>query len=797
MEYFKLIIRRFSRNRVYTIINIGGLAIALTAALLIYSHVVKEWQTDRFHENGKTIYRLTLKSSYAQNWSSYTSAPMGPYTMEAYPGVKNFVRVLQTDDHIVRRVTDTEFSNHIRCIYTDRQFFDMFTFPLLAGTVRGNDSDWVVVSRSFANRFWSDKSPVGELLVLKNLWEVDDKGKEFRIVAVMEDFPVASTLQADIVADFSNMEKKQYNSWGMYGINTYFQLGGNAALEPIEKGIPRIVENNYHWIKASEFVVKLQPIEDIYFGSAHIQEDIPHGSKRLNSILCGITLLILILASCNYIMIKISGFNKNAASLAVQRCFGAGNRYLYRQIMGETGFHLATALILAVVLTLFLHPFFVQILALKSPYTFHFSIGEATVFITLLVLFAICIASVLFFYIFQRLDRKGIKANLVSFGSKWEVKKILSLTQMCIFCTLLCCSIVLIRQMDFVKERQLGFDSGHVVQLQWLDNRVNMETLKSELKNHPDVVAVSNGFSLPLIGDNPGTIFSEDHPGQGIEAYMIHGDADFLNTYQIKLSEGRGIRKDSYPAEREDFFTVRSDVCAEVVVNRKFAEQLNVENPLGTILKDHSRKMKIVGITEDFHFLPLYEATQPMYIIYDVPFLTSSVLIRYREGKRQEVMDYLKRKYDEQFEGAVFLSREYNFSELYNKDVAVVKLINVFTFIAIFIGSMGIFAFSMFMAESRRKEIALRKVNGAGEWQIIGLLNRNFVMRVLLACGIGLPIADYMMKKWLESFAYKVELNIEIYLLVIMISVVLVLTIITWQIWKAATVNPVDVLKQD
>lgn len=798
VTYVKLIFRKLVRNRVYSVINITGLAVALTAAALIYRHVVKEWKTDRFHANKEHIYRVTMHSFNSGEWKSLVFPPVIPTMKAENPDIKHYTRLSPALTFVVKPEEKPEVATHVQGYYADRYFFDIFTFPFVSGELNETtEPGWAVISQSVAELQWGGENPVGQLIFLKIPDRESDKGYYYRVAAVMEDMPVSSTLQADVIADMSVMEEKEYRYWG--SAYAYFELNDGADVAAIEARMPHMVEENGSWLKASEFEVKLQPLTEVYFGSDHLLEEMPHGSARLNAILCGITLLILLLASCNYIMIKIAGLSRHSAGLVMQRCFGAENRHLRRQLFGETMICVALASGLAIGFTVFLHPLFVRIISPRQPYDLHFTGSELLVFGGLLVLFILFITAVLSFYILRRLNRNGIKNTLVHADRRWDIRKVLSVMQMCIFSALLCCSVILVRQMNFVKNRNLGFDNEHVLRFYWNARMMNVEQLRSEWMQNPDILSVSNGPSLPLAGSLPREYCDEQHPERKVNSYLVKADQMFVHTYGIKLRDGRSIGWENYPVDPVGFFDI-SGACPEIVVNRKLVERMRLENPVGAVIRENRKdgfRFRIVGVMEDFHFLPLYEAIQPLFVVYYYPQWSGSMLVRYQEGKRQEVLSYLKQKYEERFSNSEFTYWKYNYSQLYDKDVAMAKLINVFTCIAILISGMGIFAFSMFMAECRRKEVALRKVNGAAEWQIIRLLNRSFVVRVLIACGIGLPVAHYAMHKWLEGFAYKAELNGWVYLGVIVLCIVLVLLISTWQTWRAASANPVKTLKSE
>lgn len=799
-EYLKLIFRQFSRSKIYTVINIAGLTVAMTAALLIYSHVMKEWKTDRFHRNGENIYRVTKKSVYSQNWEALTPAQYGPYAKAEFPGIKEFVRVVQLPGYNVKRVDEKEYSSGNACFFTDKQFFSVFTFPLIVGNIAEDwGKDWIVVSKEQAKKYFGATNPLGQVVMLKNPHDNTDNGKEFRVVAVMDDMPAYSTLQAGWVVDFSDFEKKRFDTWGMHGALTYFLLDKNTDIPAIETGIPEMVEKNYHWSKANENQVKLQPLRDVYFHSGHISEQLLHGSWKLNLILCGITLLVLSLAFGNYLLIKLAGLNNHIGNMALQRCLGANNRHLCGQILTETAISVLIALFFSVMLGLALHPWFVGIISPKAPYSLYFSLPETVVFLLLIILLVGMTGIFLFTYAFQRINRHTIKGITMVKAGRFDLKTALSLVQMCIFCSLLCCAVVLNRQMSFIKNRQLGFDNSQVINFSWpLSSKDNLDIVRSEFIQDPDILAFSNGYELPLFDDSPGTLAVAEDPEKNVSAYMVHGDAEYLSTYRIKLLEGRNINKKSYPVDGESFFDTRPDCLREILVNRKFTEQLGLKNAVGTVLQlEKYHKFLIVGIVDDFHFEPLYEPVKPMFIVYDMPFRSYSMLVRYNDGKRQAVLDKLQKRYQDKFPNSTFSYQEYDYSQLYDRDIALVRLIDIFTLIAVFVGGMGIFAFSMFMAESRTKEVALRKINGAGEWQIVALLNRSFVVRVLVACAVGLPLAHYALTKWLEGFAYKSELSWWIYAVVTVVCVLLVIAIITWQTWRAATVNPVEALKSE
>lgn len=786
-------------EQIYTLINVVGLTVAIVAAWLIYSHIVKEWNTDRFHVQSKNIYRAILKPDYAPTWEAWTCGPLGPYTKAGLPGIADFVRVYQNSYYDLKPLDSQSYISGENIILTDKQFFDIFSFPLEIGN---NEmpwgEDWMIISRKAAHRFFGNENPVGKIFRVKLSNDDKDLGKDFRVVGVMRDFPAASTLQADYVLDFTYLAKDRFQYWGMHGLYTYFLLEENSDIPAIEAGIPQLIEKNYPYLKASEMQYCLQPLEDIYFNDSSIGYDFPRGSVRLNIILTGITLLILLLAFANYLIIAMAQLYVRANGIVIQRCLGAGWGRLLGQIFMETGVYVGLALLIATLLLPVLHPAFVRVISPWQCYSLTLGVGDILLFLGIILLFTLGVGGILTGWVFRRLNRCSIRTVLQGAGGKIDVKTILSVIQIGIFMALFFCSVVLMRQMDFVRNRQLGFETREVIHFNWRDWEGHIQGLRPLLASNPDILSLSNGEELPLLGEGGRNMRISGQPDRSFKAWQIHGDADYLRTYRIPLVAGRNIDRESYPAKAKDFSIYRPDNIPEILINQEFARQIGTgEQVLGTLVRGEKEEgwYRVVGIVQDFHFLPLYQSIKPVFILYDIPSVSSSMLVSYRPGKRQSVLAYLRKIYETRFPNSDFQSTEYNFSRLYERDMALVKLIHIFTFMALLIGGMGIFAFSMFIAEKSRREVALRKVGGASTAQILLLLNMRFIWKIWIAALVGLPIAYYGMSQWLMGFAYRIELSVWMYAGVILVSLLLVILIISWQVKKAAHVNPVEVLK--
>lgn len=788
---FRLVLRKLSRGRFYTVINILGFTIALTASLLIYSHIMKEFNMDRFHKNGENIYRVNRKVN--GGWVAAIGSPLAPVAIEEVPAVENGVR-LKRSKKSVKLFKDENFLSVEKCIETDRSFFTMFSFPFVKGDMPDEgQKDWCVVSEKYAHLLFGQKNPVGEILEIKNTSNVAIS-KSYRIMGVLKDISERSSIQADLL-----LQLDPFWSWSERESETFLQLVPNADVVSVTGEINALYKKYY----IIETQVELQPLQDIYFNSGDISFNeswgyIPRGSWQLTFILTVITLVILILASCNYFLIKVARLNEELPQMALQKCYGSTVLSLHLQLVFETLVQLGIAFMLAGILAKVLSPFFIGVMSPQQPYPIHLTGFEIAIFIILLLALVVLINWGLYLYVQRYLNTQTMKKSIDNNHGRYDIKRVLSVVQMCIFCTFLFGSLVVLKQMNYMQNKDLGMNKENRL---WVDIFYdNLNTLKEELLRDPNILAVSSGENLPVEEVSLFPFQWVDGSEGEFEAIQILGDDDFIDVYQIGLKEGRSISKEyayKYNYERSQ----GGSYCleTEVLVNETFVRMNRLKNPVGTVFKHDDFFFRIVGVVEDFNYQPLYKSIQPLVIAHGGGMVnTSSVNIRYRQGTRDEVLESLKEFYKKQpFYMDEMDYREYLDSDIYDKEVTFMRMVNIFTFIAFGIGGMGIFAFSVFLAENKKKEIALRKVNGAASREILSLLNYSFVRRTLIACLVGIPVGYCITQRWLESFAYKTSVEWWIFALVCIFCVFFVLLVVSWQTWRMATANPIESLKNE
>lgn len=786
MNYFRYIIRKLANNKVYSIINVLGLAIAMTTALLIYTFIENENNTDQWHKNVHKIYRFTqIMKENQQHWEPQCCNALPEFAIKEISGIEKATRITSGDDISCKSEAMSDFIHGYSCFEADTTFFDIFSFPVCAGeTSNFNTNNWIVITESCAYQFFGHENPVGKNIRLKDKYSASPS--DYVVKAVIRDFK-NSSLKADFIFSYENGNGNR-NPWNSWGPEAFFLISENTDIANVEKSMKNIVSQHAPYY--SQMKIQLQPFQDMYLGSAHISDNYAHGSILWNNILYGIGILILLIAFSNYLIIAMARTSSDITFFTIQKYFGATNRHFLYRLFSEIGLHFTSSLLLSFILTAFFYTSFTQMISLGHSGKSILFPQEYLAFILLSGALFIATGFILYVHTRTQMNQKSIKHSYATVIQKIKIKQTLSIVQMCIFCTMLFCSFIIAKQVYYVRNASLGYHSENM--LSFYPGVKTPETLKEELKNNPDILSVTHGTSLPIhLGytDRSVSIMNGTEKKEMI-CNIIPADESYIDTYGIKLTAGK----------KPEFRNYTNDVgIKEILVNQKFVEKAGLTQPIGTLLETpNSDVCRIVGITEDFHTQSLYHPLKPAMTIYGSFWIMADrLIVSYKDGKRNEVMKYLKET------NPAFTPVEWRISDvgtsehISGNDQMITKLIYLFTGIALFIGALGIFAYSLFMATERKKEVAIRKVNGATEWEILQKLNRGFIVRTLLACGISIPMALYSTERWLEQFAYQTTLSWWIFPLITGICICLVVSVTSWQTWKAAVQNPIDSIKSE
>ncbi len=785
-----IIARQLSRNKLYTFISILSMAMALAITLLVYSFVVKEIKTDHFHKNGREIFRLLSRQKPSDHYQAHQFGIFGTDFFQHASDIKSFARTWEVASNIKSDPAQT-IAYPVKCLYADTTFFNIFTFPLLSGEVTAHSPyQWAVISRKAAQTYFGKANPVGqEIFIQDNWWS--RKMQTYQVVAVMEDIPAWSTIKTDIVLDYRYME--QFTSWNNNRQTiTYVLLNAEQSKTNTEEQILRTYRNIFPDFKGD---IKLQPLHDIYYDQDQVKyfssANIPKGSLFFTQIIVGITLLILFLSSGSYIMIKIGQIQHNLRLFALQRSFGAPNRSVWTYFLSETALFFALSGMLGVLLTMLFFEPFQKIITPDFRYPFPADALSILCFMGIMILTVLFITAVLASFYLKRLHC-GIKDALHIRLSHFDLRRIIAFISIAIFCLLLMDALLIHRQMNYLKNKELGYAKNTITVFG------SDLALEKTLNDNPFILSTSLG-ATPLPNTNPSffklSCFFETSGEMSSKAEIITGDANYLDTYQITLLEGENFDIQSEP---------KSEGVIPLLVNQEFIKQSGLQHPLGTLFRGRLNEntdepmttFQIIGIVKNFHLWPLYEAIPPLVICYSKGsagrgFMDNSLTsFRYLPGKKGEVWKYLEYHKINSFYA-------YDYEKLYDKENSLILLINMTTFMALIIGGFGIFAFSVFFANSRQKEVALRKINGSSKWEIQMIFHRQFIKLTLFAFILTLPPGYFLIQSWLEKFAYRSPIDWYVFPGILLACLAVVYLIVTWQIQRIADINPVESLKEE
>ena len=409
-QYVRLIVRKLSRNRVYTMINIIGLSIAFSAAWLIYNHTANEWSMDGYLKNSDHIYRVITRYDDEDFWNSRTNTPFGPTAKQTFPEIVQVARYFQKD-YLIKIKEDQDFIVEPKLAFVDLPFFDLFEIPAVQGKIDTTVFSWIVFTETSAKRYFNKENPIGKMVSIKDL--VNNRKKEIKcqVVAVVKDFPANSTIQTNIMVDCRQGAPYFDEYRGNHSLHTYFHILPTADLRTIENKLPAIASNMPDDV--NHYSHKLQPLKDIYFHSDHLREDeLLRGSKSLTYLLWSITILILLLAAGNFLLIRIAQQDRDSSRFAIHKCYGASNKHLFYQLLGEIGLQTGVILLFSCILTHVLHPYFIQILSPEHIYPFKLFNLSNFMFIGFICLIMGFICSILYFHFKHHINREGVRNML-------------------------------------------------------------------------------------------------------------------------------------------------------------------------------------------------------------------------------------------------------------------------------------------------------------------------------------------------------------------------------------------------
>ncbi|HEX6982448.1 MAG TPA: ABC transporter permease [Balneolaceae bacterium] len=791
-NYLKIAFRNLKSHKGYTFINIFGLAIGFAVCIIIALFVQHKLSYDGFHKKAERIYRVARMDSVegVAELKISQPAPLGPLLEKAYPEVLQAVQFSKSSRPILVRYGAKSFYE-TGLLYADSSFFSVFSFKLLSGNPQTalQRPYTVVLSESMAEKYFGSKNPLGESIILEN-------EQSYEVTGVIENAPANSSIQYRFVTSFATKYDQrhrmmvEYNGgWNMAAFPTYLLLRSDASASELEKKLPALLQDRAksHYFISTKY--QLEPLSRIYLHSPADNELGPSGDIRYVYIFITVAIMVLLVASANYMNLATASAGRRAREVGVRKTAGASRIELAWQFLGESLLFCIIAGILALGFVQVLLPIVEQLAGISLSTGF---IGHPT----FIAVFSITILIVgLFSGAYPALVLSAFYPRKVLMGDTQTglgsafVRKGMVVFQFAVSVLMLISAAVVWLQLDFIQDKQLGLNAEHVIviPLQGAFSTEKAETFKQELLQSPQVTAASISTTIPTKGTPSFSVEAEGYDGN-LSMIQFDVDVDYLETLGIKLKTGRQLS-----AQRP------TDLKEAVLLNEVAVAELGWKDPVGkTISFGGQDPQTVIGVVENFHFTSFHEKIAPIFIRHYQRWVAyTAVKINTNELKQAlEQIEQIWLQFAPNYPFDYFFLNE-AFEQLYRSEHRIARIFTIFFCIAIFIACLGLFGLAAYASERRTKEIGIRKVMGATVSNIVSLLSKDFLKLVLIGFVIAVPIAWYFMQQWLQDFAYRIEIGFGIFLLAGALALFIALATVSWQSIRAALANPVDSLRSE
>jgi len=797
-NYLKIAFRSLKKHKGYSFINISGLAIGMAVCMLIMIWILNELSYDRFHEKADRICRVTMDikiGSILHTPVSLTAA--GPSLVDDFAEVITAARIGRP--------------NRISVEYEDRLFqeadvgfaenaiFDIFTFPFVSGDLKtALEAPYsVVITESMARKYFGDEDPLGKMLRFNN-------EKEFSVTGVVKDVPPNSHFQFNMLRSFQTLIAEgsvRDDMWFDLRFYTYLLLDEQTDSKKLEQKLPGFIDKHLgEALKSTGGSVQLflQPMRSIHLYS-DFERDISANSDITTVYLfSGIALFVLLIAGINFINLSTARSSTRAQEVGMRKTLGAVRSRLIGQFLGESLIHSILAMGLAIVLLKLSLPLFNSVIGRELTLNFIQAPWLLAAFLGMAVIVGVFAGSYPAFILSSFPPVLVLKGLLKAGGSYSRFRKILVVFQFSISIALIAGTMIVYNQIIFMKNKELGFNKEHVVIIPRMSEnlRKSYRSIRSELLSLSGVMDVGASDLVPSRGHLVAPFLPEGFADDQIMTMdYMNVDAHYIPTMDMEIVAGRNFS--------EDFST---DPDESVLINESAAKKIGWENPLGKRFvfrppPDSGREtiyLSVIGVVKDFHMQSLRERIEPLIIFYDYDSLLT-LSIRIASDNIPHTMGLLEKKWKELDPNRPFnfLFLDDSFDSLYRKEDRLKTITFYFSFLAVLIGCLGLFGMASFTAEQRTKEIGIRKVLGASVPGIVRLLAKEFMLLVIAANLIAIPVAYFAMNRWLQSFAYRMDIHPLIFVLSAALSLSIAMITVSYQAIRAALSNPVDSLRYE
>lgn len=792
-NYLKTALRNFYRNKSITIIKILGLSLGLAVTFFILIYISTETSYNDYNLNEEKIFRVN-QQNHIHGWkTANTPFPMRDDLVQKFPEIQNSTRIIQHMQISVEK--ENKFISEPHFLSVDGSFFEIFTLHRILGDLSQiSEAKYnLIVTKSAALKYFGKLNVVNESLNLK----AANKEYVFNIVAVIDDIPETSTIKADFItnidfglsmansimtwSDGKERDESVYKTnWETNFLETYILFNKNddhkgfdLKLKNLEaEHLPDTTERDYY----------IQNLGDIYLHSTDMFSADALGDLNSIYIFSVVAFLVLLIACINYIILSVSEVLNRKKEVGVRKILGANQTDIYLQLLTESVIIVLITLPLSFILIEQFRPLLENIIRKEFiiDYNSKFIVGLLSVIVFVVFIPGLNIVS----YLGRITPITVLKKETGTLRNKFGFRKILIVLQFIIFVVLVVITIGIKRQLNYSINGDLGFKPENKIVLQVADivKSGKYQTLKSELLKNPDVESVSGAMWLPPSNGRMSVSYSDSSLGdEPIKLEALFVDHDFVECFGLELIEGKSLKE------------FEGSEALKIVANKEAKSLMG-----GDVIGKGFWGGEIVGVVNDFKFHSFHENKKPTVLIAG-EYMIREMVIELKSKINRQVLDKIavevKGNYPDLNTDFEILTDRFNL--LYKKEQRLGKLIGIFSFIAIFIASIGLLGLTMFNTQKQGKNIAIRKVSGASSFIIWRMLVNAYLKLILLAFLFAIPLSYYLLNKWMQNFAYKTEIAWWIFAAAGMLAVIISLFTISWYSIKAARQNPVGSLRYE
>jgi len=793
--FFKILVRDIKKDKLSFLTKILGLTVGLTCFFLILLFVLYEFSYDKQYSGYKNIYRIVMEQPgniyMDSDMFNVTPGPLVPYLKENYPEILHATRIRKSQNLVQYEKTSTIED---KILYVDADFLKIFPLQFITGNPDNalNQPNSVVLTKKTAQRYFGDINPIGLSILV-------DENREYQITGIIEDAPDNSHLKFDFLVSFITYfnDHSTYFNWISNGYQTYVQLKDNISVKELEDKVNLSVKDKIGNDSKNQFI--LQSLTDIHLrGNCNLELE---KTGNINQVFTffAIGILILIIACFNYINLSSARSFCRLKEVGVRKVIGANNRQLFFQFIGESFIYVFVSTLIALVIIYLIIPKFNSYSQREIPYAFLFGL-KALAGISVSIIIVSILSGIFPAFIITEYQPDQIFKNNIQIrkNNSSSIQSSFVIAQFVISIILIIGTIAAYRQLNYLQNKNLGFQKENIINIYLRDRRCRAKylTFKNELLKNSNIIDVTvSNFLLSNVMSST-NIYLEGKPTtESTLIYRLFVDENFIEFYGIPLDEG------------DSFTKLKSTNSRFYLLNQTAVNYYNIKEPVGQPLRLTERDIytngQIIGVIKDIYYNPLHVQICPLAIsnINPSEYEGRGIFLSIKANPQnlENTISYIEKVYTQ-------LSPNYpfNYSFLnstiennYTNEKRLQNLGQIFSIIAVFIACLGLFSLANVNLEKRTKEIGIRKVNGAKVSEVMTMLNRDFVKWIAVAFVIACPIAWYVMHKWLENFAYKTSLSGWIFVLAGLMALGIALLTVSWQSWRVATRNLVEALRYE